>query len=317
MASITDVAGITVGQVSNLESGTGCTVVLGPDVGMRASVFVRGRATGTRELDALSPTHLVSAVHAILLSGGSAFGLSAADGVMRWLAERGRGFDVGVGVVPIVPGAVVFDLSYGKPVWPGPEDGYRACEAAGLDVAEGTAGAGTGATVGKVRGLAGAMKGGVGTWSVRLGDLIVGCLAVVNAFGDVREASGAILAGARAETGFVDASGFLADGGTAGGSLAASASNTTLVVVATNGDLARVELQELARMASDSLARRITPVGTQFDGDAVFAVSTAEVSVARPLTVEMLAQEATAVAIERAVRLAVGTDAIPGLAGTV
>ena len=315
MASITDVAGITVGQETKLECGTGCTVVLGPAVGMRASVFVRGRATGTRELDALSPAHLVPRVHAILLSGGSAYGLGVADGVMKWLAEHNRGFDVGVGLVPIVPAAVVFDLAYGEAAWPGPTEGYNACDAAGVEVAEGSVGAGTGATVGKALGLAGAMKGGVGTWSSRMGDLVVGCLAVVNAFGDVRDASGAILAGARSDRGFVDTHTHIARGARPGGSFAKHTGNTTLVVVATNGDLTRAQLHSLAQMASDSLARRITPVGTQFDGDVVFSLSTGDVPVSEELAVELLAQDATAMAVERAVRLALGTDEVPGLAG--
>ncbi len=312
--ALTNVAGLAVGHTTDREAATGCTVVLGPPEGITAAVSVRGRATGTRELDALSPRHLVPAVHAILLTGGSAFGLGAADGVMRWLAERGRGFDVRVGVVPIVPAAVVFDLAVGPPDrWPGPDEGYRACEAAGGEVEEGSVGVGTGATVGKVLGLDGAMKGGVGTWAERRGDLVVGALAVVNAFGDVRDENGAIIAGATRGGAFVDTRAFLADGGTAGGSFAHPGGNTTLVVVATNARLERAELAEVAAMAVDALAQRITPVGTQYDGDIVFAVSTSELEGQGPLGVELLGQRAVATAVERAVRRARGTGGIVGL----
>ncbi len=315
MASISDVAGILVGHTTDVKALTGCTVVLAPPEGMRGAVHVRGRATGTRELDALSPRHLVPVVHAILLTGGSAYGLGAADGVMRWLSERGRGFQVGVGVVPIVPAAVVFDLAFGDATWPSDDDGYSACDSAGTIFAEGSVGAGAGATVGKVLGLDGAMKGGVGSWSVTRGDVVVGALAVVNSFGDVRDSVGGILAGARRGGEFLDGRRFLADGGFPGGSFTRTGANTTLVVVATNGDLSRLQLQGMAEMAADSLAQRITPVGTQFDGDIVFATSIASVAVPSPVGVELMAQEATAAAIERAVTTAVGTESVPGIAG--
>jgi len=314
--SITDVAGLSVGHVTHPVEATGCTVVLGPPPGLRAAGYVRGRAAGTREIDALSPGHLVPRIDAVLLSGGSAFGLGAADGVMRWLLEQGRGFAVGVHVVPIVPTAVVFDLApLGRPDrWPSPEDGYNACAAASTDVSEGAVGAGTGTTVGKVLGAAGAMKGGVGTWSERRGDLIVGALVVVNAFGDVRDAQGAIIAGARHDSWFLDARRYLAGGGAPFGSLAQRGANTTLVVVATNADLTRSQLDAVARMAGDALAQRITPVGTQFDGDVVFAISTGNGPADRATAVEMLAQDAVATAIERSVRAARGSPSIPGLA---
>ena len=187
-------------------------------------------------------------------------------------------------------------------------------EAAGDEVEEGSVGAGTGATVGKALGLEGAMKGGVGTWAERRGELVVGALAVVNAFGDVRDESGAIIAGARREGAFVDARAFLADGGAAGGSFARPGANTTLVVVATNARLERAELAEVAAMAVDALAQRITPVGTQYDGDIVFAVSTSELEGQGPLGVELLGQRAVATAVERAVRTAKGMGVVPGLA---
>lgn len=312
--ALTDVPGLTVGHVSFLDAGTGCTVVLGPPEGMRAAAHLRGRATGTREFDVLSPRHLVERIHAILLTGGSAYGLGAADGVMRWLGERGRGFPVGVGVVPIVPTAVVFDLApLGRADrWPGPDEGYAACEAAGSATMEGSVGAGTGATVGKALGIEHAMKGGVGSWAVTHGDLVVGALAVVNAFGDVRDVTGAVIAGARSETGFVDARARLAEG--LGSGEGFQGGNTTLVVVGTNAPLERADLAEVARGATDALTMRIAPVGTRVDGDVVFAVSPGNGPVAGALQVELMAQDAVTTAIERAVRMAHGTAEVPGLA---
>lgn len=314
--ALTSVPGLLVGHATDPEAWTGLTVILGPPEGMRAAVYVRGRATGTRELDALSPQHLVPAIHAIVLTGGSAYGLGAADGVMRWLAERRRGFDVGVSVVPIVPAAVIFDLApLGRADrWPTAEDGYAACERADRDPAEGSVGAGTGATVGKVLGAAGAMKGGLGLWAARSGEVVVGALAVVNPFGDVRDSTGRILAGARGPSGFVDTARYLASGGAPAGSFARAGGNTTLAVVGTNARLDRLQLREVARAACDALARHITPVGTAFDGDVVFAVSVGEQAVASPLMVELLAQQALGGAVERAVRLAKGTPQVPGLA---
>jgi L-aminopeptidase/D-esterase-like protein len=313
---LTDVEGLLVGHYTDQDAATGCTVVLGPRGGMRAAAYVRGRATGTRELDALSPHHLVPGIDAILLTGGSAFGLGAADGVMRWLAERGRGFPVGVGVVPIVPAAVIFDLApLGLPDrWPKAEHGYLACEQAGREFGEGSVGAGTGATVGKVLGAKSAMKGGVGTWSAGAGELIVGALAVVNAFGDVRTEDGRILAGARGDEGWVDAARYLAAGGKPAGSFHRPGINTTLVVVATNARLERLALYQVARMAADALSWRITPVGTAVDGDVVFAVSCGELEVGDTMAVELLAQRVTAHAIERGVSTAKGTPEVPGLA---
>src|SRR5258708_3323429 len=247
---------------------------------MRAAAVTRGRATGTRELDALHPGHLVPRIDAILLTGGSAYGLGAADGVMAWLRARGRGFPVRPGeVVPIVPTAVLFDLGAtgGESRWPGPADASHACDAAGSQSAEGSVGAGAGATVGKAAGIARAMKAGLGTWAQTAGGVSVGALVVVNAVGDVRDGTGAIVAGARDERGgFVDALAYLATGRAPFG-VEPPRSNTTLAIVATDADLDRVELQGLAQAAGDALARRITPYGTLFDGDVVFAVSVAKV----------------------------------------
>src|SRR2546422_790523 len=288
-ANLAAVQGITVGHWTDLRTWTGCTVVLAPGGGMRAACPLRGRATGTREIDALAPRHLVGHIDAVLLTGGSAYGLGAADGVMRWLKQRGRGLPVGpAGVVPIVPTAVIFDFDlapHGRADrWPGPDDAYRACEAAGTEIAEGSVGAGTGATVGKALGPRRAMKGGVGTWAERGGAVVVGALGVVNAVGNAVDGGGGGLAGARAEQGgFADAWRPLADGAAPFGG------NTTLAVVATNATLDRVQLAALAHAAGDALARRIVPYGTLFDGDVVFAASTAEVAPAGPLQAEALA----------------------------
>jgi L-aminopeptidase/D-esterase-like protein len=324
-SNLAAVAGITVGHWTDLDTATGCTVVLGPAGGMRAASAVRGRATGTREIDALDPRHVVAHIDAILLTGGSAFGLGAADGVMRWLKERGRGLPVGpAGAVPIVPTAVIFDFDLAPGAkadrWPSADDAYRACAAAGTAIAEGSVGAGTGATVGKALGPRRAMKGGVGTWAERAGEVVVSVLVVLNAVGNVVDGSGRILAGARGASGeFVDALRHFAQGGAPFGAPPGSAApgtgrNTTLAVVATNAALDRVALQALAGQAGDALARRIVPYGTLFDGDVVFAVSTAAVAPATPLQAEALAALAVPEAVERAVRLARGRRDIPGLA---
>jgi L-aminopeptidase/D-esterase-like protein len=293
------VDGITVGHATLEAHGTGCTVVLAPAAGLRASAFLRGRATGTRELDVLDPRHLVERIDAILLTGGSALGLGAADGVMRWLRERGRGLPVGpAGVVPIVPTAVLFDLgNAGKPVgWPGPDDGYRACDSATADYEDGRVGAGRGATCGKAAGLDRMVATGLGSSALHAGDVIVSALVVVNAVGEVRDASGEILAGS------VDSLRYLADGGAPFGDVDRLTRNTTLAVLATNADIDRVQLQALAQVGSDALARRITPYGTLFDGDVVFAVSTAAVRPKSPLQVDALAALVVPQAVERAVR---------------
>src|SRR2546426_12253699 len=319
-SNLAAVPGVSVGHWTDLERATGCSVVLGPDGGMRAACAVRGRATGTREIDALNPRHLVDRIDAILLTGGSAYGLGAADGVMRWLRERGRGLPVGsAGIVPIVPPGVIFDFDLapgGKADrWPTADDAYRACAAAsgGGEVAEGSVGAGTGATVGKALGPRAAMKGGVGTWAASGGDIVVGALVVLNAVGNILDGSGAILAGARGADGkFVDALAHFARGGAPFGAVG-EARNTTLAVVATNATLDRTALESLAHAAGDALARRIVPYGTLFDGDVVFAVSTAATAPATPLHAEALAALAVPTAVERAVRLARGIRDIPGL----
>ena len=299
--------GIAVGHATDVHGATGCTVVRGVDGPFRCAARVVGRATGTRELALLDPAHLVDRVDAIFLSGGSAYGLDAAAGVMQWMEERGRGFHVGVGVVPIVPAAVIFDLAplgsfHARPT---AAMAYEACEAAVTDVVEGSVGAGTGATVGKIGGPQGAMKGGLGAAVASHADVHVSALAVVNALGDVRSAAGDIIAGARHSTGaWVDSASEMAGGEDAPSRFDSLAGrNTTLCVVSTNANLDRAELGALASAASAALYRRITPVGTAFDGDVVFA--TAPVSDGRPAAravVEGLAVRALERAIERAVR---------------
>jgi len=291
-----------VGHAADVDAATGCTVVRAVDAPLRGGVAVFGRATGSRELYALGIDALADRVDAVLLTGGSAYGLDAAAGVMRWMEERNRGFPIAGGVVPIVPAAVIFDLGPlgrfdGRPT---PEMAYRATDAAACTgVAEGSVGAGTGATVGKAAGVA------------------VAAVAVVNAFGDVRDAAGRIIAGARADGGgFVDASRLLVEQPHRIAALAAEQRmrNTTLAVVATNAALDRVQLTQLARAAGAALFHRITPAGSSFDGDIVFALGARAGTPADALHVEALAVAALEDAIERGVRLAVGRPGVPGLA---
>jgi L-aminopeptidase/D-esterase-like protein len=300
------VPGITVGHTTIEAHGTGCTVVLAPEAGMRAAVCVRGRATGTRELDVMDPRHLVERIDAILFTGGSALGLGAADGVMRWLRERGRGLPVrDMGTIPIVPSAVIFDLgNAGKPLgWPSPDDAYRACDNARADYDDGPVGVGRGATCGKAAGIEKMMGAGLGSWSAQFGDVIVAGLVVVNAVGDVRNARNELIAAGRGADGkFVDSVRYLAEGGAPLGDPERLNRNTTLAVIATNADVSRVELQALAQSGSDALARRITPYGTLFDGDVIFAVSTAKVKAKSAMQVDAIAALVVPEAVERSVR---------------
>lgn len=302
-STLTSVPGIRVGHADAADGSTGCTVVLGP---FRAAAEVRGLATGSREMGPLSPDHLVPRVDALLLTGGSAFGLAAADGVMMWLAERGTGYDTGAVRVPIVPAAVIFDLTP-ESSRPDPALGRLACDRASDEaVGEGRVGAGRGATVGKVAGRQNGMPGGVGSWALDVGAYRVGALAVVNALGDVFDGDGAIVAGARVDGVFVDAIRALRESVDRGEMGSASAgTNTTLAVVATDAPLGRTDLVRLARVAGNALARRIAPVHTPFDGDVVFALSTAEderESTSREvLSLGAAAQAALEAAITRAV----------------
>lgn len=298
--------GLAVGHATDAVGATGCTVVRGIDGPHRAAVAVLGRATGSRELALLEPGHLVERVDGILLTGGSAYGLDAAAGVMRWMEERGRGFPVGPGVVPIVPAAVIFDL---LPLGnfrarPTPEMAYAACDrASSHEIGEGSVGAGTGATVGKLAGPAGLMKGGLGIAVAEGSGCAAVAIAVVNAFGDVRDASGTIIAGARDGSGrFIDTAAALASGQPAGGFVAGT--NTTLVVVALDAAFTRIELQSIARSATAAMHRHITPAGTASDGDIVFALAPMDGPRVALAQGEQLATRALGLAIERAVRLA-------------
>lgn len=264
--------GLRVGHAVVPGGRSGCTVVLGP---FRGAVELSGLATGTRELDALDPRHLVSHIDALVLTGGSAFGLAAADGAAAWLAERGIGFETGVTPVPIVPGAVIFDLAGDVPR-PDAGTGRAACDSATAGpVAEGRVGAGAGATVGKFGGRERASPGGLGSTSGALGGHALGALAVVNALGNVVDRAGRVIAGARGERAgeWLDGS-TLARTGASGSAPPRPGTNTTLAVVATDAPLSRGELARVVRVAATGLARRIDPVHTPFDGDVVFALST-------------------------------------------
>jgi L-aminopeptidase/D-esterase-like protein len=321
--AITDVPGIRVGHAQDADALTGCTVVL-CEAGAVGGVDQRGGAPGTRETDALHPLHLVNVVHAVVLSGGSAFGLDAASGAVRYLEERGVGFDVRVARVPIVPAAILFDLGIGDArVRPGPEMGYQACLNASADPpAEGNVGAGTGATVGKIFGLAGAMKSGVGTASLPVGSgVIVGALAAVNVFGDVVDPQdGRIVAGARRiEKGplRMGAGPVFADTLQVMKSLVgrtvlgfAARENTAIGVVATNARLDKEGVNKVAQMAQDGLARAVRPAHTMLDGDTIFALATgarkADVNVVGAYAAEVFAR-----AILRAVLAAEPAAGLP------
>ncbi|HEY8461193.1 MAG TPA: P1 family peptidase [Blastocatellia bacterium] len=315
--SITDVAGIKVGHFTDSRRPTGCTVILCEE-GAVGGVDVRGAAPGSRETDLLNPINSVRQVQAIVLSGGSAFGLDAATGAMRYLEERGIGFDAGVARVPIVPAAILFDLGVGDPkIRPDAEAGYKACKAATADApAEGNVGAGAGATVGKLFGMDRAMKGGLGSASIRLSDgkssLTVGAIVAVNAVGDVIDPkSGKLIAGARTKDGkaLLGTMSAILSGEALPPSLGGRA--TTIGVVATDAQLDKAQATKIAQMAHDGLARTINPVHTPSDGDTIFALATGKSSRRPNLTlIGALAAEAMAQAVVRAVKSA---QSIPGL----
>ena len=324
--AITDVPGICVGHAQNDLALTGCTVVL-CEAGAVGGVDQRGGAPGTRETDLLRPVHLVERVHAVVLAGGSAFGLDAASGVVRFLEERGAGFDTRIARVPIVPAAILYDLAVGDArVRPDAAMGYQACQnaSAGLP-AEGNVGAGTGATVGKILGLSQAMKAGIGTASARIGaGVVVGAIVAVNAFGDVIDpASGEIIAGARsADLGplRVGAPGYFADTLQVMKTLVGRASlgfatreHTVIGVIATNARLSKEEVNKVAQMAQAGVARTVRPAHTLFDGDTLFALATGRRRVDVNI-VGAFAAEVTAQAIVRAVRTARPAAGLPGLA---
>jgi L-aminopeptidase/D-esterase-like protein len=319
MSGLTDVPGLLVGHATDEEGITGCTVILAPD-GAIAGVDVRGSAPGTRETDLLRATALVERIHAICLSGGSAFGLAAADGVMQWLSERDIGLETGVRRVPIVPAAVLFDLMLGDPnATPDAAMGRAAAEAANDGpIGEGSIGAGTGATVGKLAGPQAVSKGGVGTAARRLRDgRVIAALAVTNAVGNVVDREGRILAGARNPNGgFIDAEELLG-ANRPDEPLGRFGTNTTLAVIGTDAPLDRAGCRKLAELGHDALAIAIRPTHTMLDGDTVFALSTGSGTPISATELVALGAAATSVlveAIERSVLTAQGRGGIPGLA---
>lgn len=314
--TLTAVPGIRVGHHTLAQRPTGCTVILVED-GAVAAVDVRGAAPATRETDLLDPTNLVQQVHAIVLSGGSAFGLDAASGVMRYLDERNVGFKLFGSInVPIVPAAALIDLAVGDNprIRPTAECGYEAARAATTEpVAEGNVGAGAGATVGKAAGLARAMKGGLGSAALVLPDgLIVAALVAVNAYGDVIDPdTGETVAGVRTEDGssLAGARTLLRAGQAVQGDALA---NTTIGVIATNATLTKVQATRVAVMAHDGYARAIVPVHTMVDGDAIFTLATGELAGETRLgRIGALAADVMAEAIVRAIRAATSLPGLP------
>lgn len=312
--SLTEVPGIKVGHFTDARRPTGCTVIL-TEEGAVGGVDVRGSAPGTRETDLLNPTNLVDKVHAILLSGGSAFGLEAATGVVRYLEERKIGYNVGVAHVPIVPAAILFDLGVGDPkIRSDAAAGYQACQAATTSrPAEGNVGAGAGATVGKLYGGKRAMKAGIGSASIKMAGLTVGAIVAVNAVGDIVDpATGRPIAGARTEDGksLLNTREAILRGVLPASMLAGTA--TTIGVVATDAVLTKAQAQKVAQMAHDGLARTINPIHTMFDGDTLFALGTGKSGkTGNPNLIGILAAEAMAMAVVRAARAARGIEGYP------
>jgi len=310
---ITDIKGVSIGHVSDFEGLTGVTVILTPS-GMTGGIDISGFATSSRQIDALSASHIVSEVHAVCITGGSAYGLDAASGVMDYLEERNCGFDVGVARIPIVPTAAIFDLRVGSAKRrPDKNMGYRACQQANDGkVTEGSVGAGTGATVGKFYGTEQAMKGGVGIAANALdGGLIVGALVVVNSFGDIKDPiSGTILAGARKGKNsikFADTSELMRKGVQRPIS---AFQNTTIGVIVTNAKLNKQSASAVAKIAGNGLTKAISPGHTIYDGDIVFTLASGEIEVDY-YTVGLMAEEMLIHAIIRGVTTAKEVKGIP------
>jgi len=304
VSSITDVEGITVGHWTDHVALTGCTVVL-PPPGTIASCEVRGGAPGTRGTDILQPGTIIEVAHAVVLTGGSAFGLASAGGVERYLEGRGIGSEIGPVRVPTVPAAVIFDLGLGDASRrPGADEGYAACLAASADVAEGRVGVGTGATVAKLWGPERAMPGGIGTWSVQQGDLVVGALVVANSVGEIVGEDGSTLVGPKLEPGerredLVEQLG------------SSAAANTTLGVVATNALLSKGDVRRLASVGNDAFDVAIRPAHTIYDGDTVFALATQQLDASFEQVAALVEP-----AVTTAIRRAVTRDGVSPAAGT-
>lgn len=303
------IEGLSVGHFTDFEAGTGCTVVLAPS-GVTASVDIRGGAPGTLETALLSPYASVRELHGVMLTGGSAPGLGAAAGATRYLRENGWGYRTPYARVPLVAAAVIYDLGVGRPDGcPTPEDAYHAAATAGGMVQEGSVGAGTGASVGKILGTDGWMKGGIALATVRVGgDVTVSALTVVNALGDVLDERGAVLAGARRFGGFVDSQRLLMEMATAPAFNAMD--STTLSVVMTDAKLDKLQCGVVARMTHDGFARAICPVHTPVDGDCVFVLATGRAP-SNVFQIGAAASEAVAMSIRRAVRVAQGREGLP------
>ena len=303
MLKITDIPGIEVGHATHPREATGCTMILCRD-GVIAGVDIRGAAPGTRETELLRPTFLIRKIHGVMLSGGSAFGLRTADGAMKFCAKNNLGFEARGIIVPIIPAAIIFDLyQHRNSDFPGAEMGYEACVNAGKKFSEGLAGAGRGALVGKILGLQSAMKGGLASVAMALpGGVRVGALVVVNAFGDVIDpAAGQIIAGAKnPKSGkFINTLNHLIQHGAG---LFSAGTNTTLAVVATNAQFNKEEINKIAQMAQNGIARTIRPAHSMFDGDVVFALSSGD----KPGDVSAIGEVAAQLisrAIVRAVKL--------------
>ncbi len=314
--SICDVPGIKVGHAQDLTGGTGCTVIL-PDTEAVCGVDVAGGAPGTRETDCLNPVNYIQTVHAVYLGGGSAYGLAGADGVMKWSEENNRGLDIGIGLVPIVPGAVLFDLPVADyKARPDQKMGYEACLAANSNESRmGNIGAGTGATLGKAKGIDFCMKGGLGTASMKIGEIVVGAIVAVNCFGDVIDnTTGRIIAGTRSDKPgeFPGTAKLLAEQASTG--INPIKSNTTIGVIATNAKLTKPQAAKVAQMAHDGYARTINPIHTMHDGDSIFCLSNGDIE-ADLTAIGSMAAEVMAVAVIEGVKAAKTIFGIPGLAG--
>jgi L-aminopeptidase/D-esterase-like protein len=311
--AITDVPGVTVGHAQDYDAMTGVTAVL-TEAGAVGGIDIRGTAAGTRQADSLSALHIAGVVHAVTLAGGSAWGLSASGGVMRYLEQKGIGLDVFYAKVPIVPAAIIFDLGIGNPkVRPDEAMGYAAAEAAATGpVAEGSVGAGTGATVGKLYGVAYAMKGGVGTAAESLGDIVVGALVVVNAFGDIIDADDCrVIAGARDPHDDKKLVGSAERIRRGEDRFAPAGQNTTLAVLATNAVLDKREAIKIAQMLQSSLAKVISPIHSTFDGDVAVVLSVGGDKRIGMNTLAMMGQQAVIRAVTNAVTKADGRGFVP------
>lgn len=309
-STIADIPGIKIGHHTDLKKRTGCTVILCEN-GAVAGMDIRGFAPGTRQTNSLEILHPVSRIDAICISGGGALGLDAASGVVKFLIENNKGFDIFGKRVPIVPSAVIFDLFFAKEnSFPDAEMGYLACKNAGKNgKLEGSVGAGTGATVGKLFGVSQAMKGGIGSSCVQIGNTIIGALAVVNSFGDVLDEDGKIVAGARTS----EKSRKLCNMQrliSQGIDRKIEGSNTTLIVIATNAGLTKEDAARIAIMAQDGIAKTIAPSHTLFDGDIVFVLSTGNES-ASVNVLGCVSQELVAKSIRQGIIKADGLGILP------